>query len=143
MSEGQEVCVLEAMKMQNSMAAAKTGVVSVVFLWFQSSDPLSINGYSFAFDIPTVWNALPDEICASRLSSLFQKAAQNLPVHQGIPTLVLLAPWRSLWCLALFCPWIMKLVDCFWFYCALEFHLNGEIKHYKSPIRLVFCRVRM
>ena len=28
--QGQEVCVLEAMKMQNSMPAGKSGVVSVV-----------------------------------------------------------------------------------------------------------------
>ena len=59
----------------------------VISLWFQSSNPLSIKivkqfGYSFAFDATTVWNALP--------------------VHQGIPTLVLLTPWHSLVVLGLF-----------------------------------------
>ena len=27
---------------------------------------------------------------------------QNLPLHQGIPSLVLLTPWRSPWCLDAF-----------------------------------------
>ena len=42
-------------------------VVSI-FLPFQSSNLLFINlsnSYSFAFNAPTVWNALPDEVCAS------------------------------------------------------------------------------
>ena len=30
-------------------------------------------GYSFAFDVPTVWNALPDEICASPSLASFRK----------------------------------------------------------------------
>ena len=32
-------------------------------------------GNSFAFDAPTIWNAPPDEICASPSFSLFHKAA--------------------------------------------------------------------
>ena len=78
-------------------------------------------GYSFAFDAPTVRNALPDEICASP-PSLFQKAAQNLSVHQDIPTLVL--PHGILcgaW--SFFCHRILESVNYFVF-CALKFPLN-------------------
>ena len=57
-------------------------------------------GYSFAFDAPTLWNALRDEIVP--LPSLFQEAAQNLRVHQGKPALVLH-------------PLDTEIVDCFGF----------------------------
>ena len=42
---------------------------------FQPSIHKSVNqfGYSFAFDAPTVWNALPDEICASPYLTSFRK----------------------------------------------------------------------
>ena len=63
-------------------------------------------------DAPTVWNALP-------LPSLFQKAAKNLPVHQGIPTLDLLTPNVLCGAWPFFCPWILKLVDCFGFVAPL------------------------
>ena len=39
---------------------------------------------------------------ASHSLKPLSEATQNLPVHHGIPTLVLLIPWHSLWCLALF-----------------------------------------
>ena len=42
---------------------------------------------SFAFNAPTLF--LVDEIRVPPFPSLCQKAAQQLPVHQGIPTLVL------------------------------------------------------
>ena len=71
--------------------------------------------YSFAFDAQTVWNALPGDSCIPLLS-LLQKVPQNLPVHQGISTLVFLTP--GAW--AIFCSWILKLVDCFCFCCTLE-----------------------
>ena len=57
-------------------------------------------GYSFAFDDPTIGNALPDEIRVPPFPSLFQEAAENLPVLLGMPTLVPLTPWHSLLCLA-------------------------------------------
>ena len=59
-------------------------------------------GYSFAFDAPTVWNYLPDEMCASPALASFNKAVQKLPFHQGMPTLGSLICWHSLWCLTFF-----------------------------------------
>ena len=42
---------------------------------FQPSIHKSVDkfGYSFAFDAPTVWNALPDEICAPPSLPSFRK----------------------------------------------------------------------
>ena len=79
---------------RRSQSGGNSLVVSKIQPFFHKS--VKQFGYSFAFDAPTVWNALPDEICTSPFTSLFQKAAQNLPVHQGINTLVLLIPSRSL-----------------------------------------------
>ena len=63
---------------------------------------------------------------------------QNLPVHQGIPTLVSIIPWRSLWCLTSFLSLDTEIA--FGFCCFRVPFENGEIKHYKSPIRIqAFC----
>ena len=57
---------------------------------FRPAIPKSVKqfGYSFAFDAPTLWNALPDEDCIPSLAS-FRKQLNTY-----------LYPWRSLWCLA-------------------------------------------
>ena len=80
-----------------------------ISLWFQSSNPLSINlskqfAYSFAFDAPTIWNALPDEIRASPPHPLSESSStlSCIPRHTQVEI--------------------------------------GEIKHCKSPIRIIIYR---
>ena len=46
---------------------------------------------------------------------ILQKTPQNLALHQGIPSLVLLTPGVLHGAWTLFCPWILKLVDWFCF----------------------------
>ena len=75
--------------------------VFVTVIMYQSFTHLvkSVNNMVIALLLMprTVWNALPDEILSER--------NQNLPLHQGIPTLVLISPGISVW-LDIFCPWI-------------------------------------
>ena len=55
---------------------------------------------SLAFDAPTVWNALPDEIHASPSLASFRKQLKTfLYTKAYIPTLVWIIPWHSPWCL--------------------------------------------
>ena len=89
----------------------------VISLSFPSFNPQSINLSNslviVAFDAPTVWNALPDETHVSPLPSLLQKVLQNLPVHQGLSTLVVFIPGILCGAWRLFCPWKLTMVDCF------------------------------
>ena len=71
------------------------------------------------------------------LAGLLQKAAQNLPVHQSIPTLA--------WIISLvfsvvldpcYAPGYRNFYVCFFVLLRLRVLLFGEIKHYKSPIRI-------
>ena len=83
-------------------------------------------GNSFAFDAPTVWNALPNS-CLS-LAGLLQKAAQNLPVHQSIPTLAGSIPLAfSVVLDPCYAPGYRNFDVCFLFCCALE-----SIERHKS-----------
>ena len=86
---------------------------------FQPSVHKSVKqfGHSFAFDAPTVWNALPDS-CVP-LSCLLQKTAQNLPLHQGIPSLVLLTLVFSVM-LNFFLSMDIEIGCLFLFCCTLE-----------------------
>ena len=105
---------------------------------FYSSVHKSVKQFddNFAFHVPTVWNALPDEICASPSLASFRKHLKNLPVLWSIPSL----------------PWIIplvfsvvldpshvsgywKFVDCFLFCCALESSCMGRLSS-KSAIRI-------
>ena len=75
----------------------------------------------------TIINICPREsdLCVP-LHSLFQKAAQNLPGHQDIPTSVLLTPWHSLWCLTSHQPLVTEIGRLFWVLLHLkESPLNG------------------
>ena len=67
---------------------------------FQLSVHKSIKqfGYSFAFDAPTVWNALPEEICASSSLASFRNTSK--PTFTPRHTLLSLTyPRHSPWCL--------------------------------------------
>ena len=79
---------------------------------FQPSVHKSVKqfGYSFAFDALTVWNVLPDEIRVSPSLASFRK-------HLKTPDIL-----RGAW--PLFCPWILKLVDCFFVLLRLKVLLN-------------------
>ena len=80
---------------------------------FQPSVHKSVKqfGYSFAFDAPTGMLFLMRFV--HPLSSLLQKTPQNLPVHKGIPSLVLLTPGILCGAWSLFCPWIFEIGYCF------------------------------
>ena len=103
----------------SSYSSSVPGTVRVVVmsLLFQSTNPLSINLssslVSFAFDAPTLWNALPDEICASPslASSIMQLKTylytKAYPPSSYSPPGIHCSAWPF------FCPWILKLVDCF------------------------------
>ena len=59
------------------------------FWSFLNSNRLSINkkihfGHGFAFDVPIVWNDLPDE---SPNSCLFQKKVEIISLQKGFPNL--------------------------------------------------------
>ena len=56
-------------------------------------------GNSFAFDAPTVWNALPDEIRASPLLASFRKQLKTYLYTKAYPPEPGSFPWRSPWCL--------------------------------------------
>ena len=68
------------------------------------------------------------------------ESSLNLPVHQSIPTLVWIIPWCSPWCLTPLLSmdteiWSTVLLVLL----RLRVLLYGEIKHYKSPIRIRIC----
>ena len=46
-------------------------------------------GFSFAFDAPKIWNGLPDEVKLASSLSYFRKKLEDLPLCQGLPTLVI------------------------------------------------------
>ena len=76
----------------------------VISLSFQSFALLFINlsnnfGNSFAFDAPTVWNALPDEIHASPSLASFRKQLKTYLYTKAYPPWPGSFPWCSLWCL--------------------------------------------
>ena len=56
-------------------------------------------GNSFAFDAPTVWNALHDEIHASPSLASFRKQLKTYLYTKAYPPQPGSFPWRSLWCL--------------------------------------------
>ena len=62
-----------------STRRSQSGGNFLVIPKFQPSVHKSIKrfGYSFAFDAPTVWNALPEEICASPSLASFRKCLKT------------------------------------------------------------------
>ena len=96
-------------------------------------------GNSFAFDAPTVWNTLPDEIRASASLGLLQKAAQNLPVHQSIPTLAWIIPLAfSVVLDPFYAPGYRNFDVCFLFCCALESSCLERLSAIKVQLELEF-----
>ena len=93
-------------------------------------------GNSFAFDAPTVWNALPDEIRASPSLASFRKQLKTYLYTKAYPPWSGSFPWRSPWCLTLLMSLDTEIL--LTAFCLLRFRvlLFGEIKRYKSPIRI-------
>ena len=94
--------------------------VVVISLSFPSFNPQSINPSNSLVIVLLLMLPLFGMLFLRRfvhppLSGLLQKTPQNLPLHQSIPSLVLLTSGilRGAW--TLFCPWMLKLVDCFRF----------------------------
>ena len=69
----------------------------VNFLLYQSFIHQLKSLLSFAFDASTVWNGFQDENHKHPSICQFQKEAALLPLHQGIPTLVLMTACHSPW----------------------------------------------
>ena len=77
-------------------------------------------GHSFAFDAPTVWNALPEEIRGSPSFVSFRKCLKTYLYTKAYPSQSYL-PLAFPMVLELFSvPGSLRLVDCFLFCCALE-----------------------
>ena len=87
-----------------STRRSQSGDIFLMVPNFQPSIHKSVKPfvYSFAFDVPTVWNALPDEILMSPSLASVRKQLKTHLYIKAYPTLVLLTPWHSLWCLAFF-----------------------------------------
>ena len=57
------------------------------------------NGYSFAFDAPTLWNALPDNIRAAPPLATFRNRLKTYLLQQGVPSIVSLHLFHCIpWC---------------------------------------------
>ena len=70
-------------------------------------------------------------------NGLLQKAAQNLPVHQSITTLAWIIPLAfSVVLDPCYAPGYRNFDVCFFVLSRLRVLLFGEIKRYKSPIRI-------
>ena len=115
--------------------AIKVVAISLSFQKFHPSVHKSLKqfGNSFAFDAPTVWNVLPDEIRASSpFLTSFRKQLKTYLYTKAYP-LSLDSPW----CLT---P-LLSLDTEIWFTAflvllCLRVFLYGENKCYKSPIRI-------
>ena len=93
-------------------------------------------GNSFAFDAPTVWNALPDEIRASPSLASFRRHLKT-HLYTSIPTLACIIPLVfSVVLDPCYAPGYRKFDVCFFVLLRLRVLLFGEIKCYKSPIRI-------
>ena len=94
-----------------STSCSQSGCNFLVIPKFQPSVHKSVKqfGHSFAFDAP--------------LLSPSENASK--PTFTPRHTLLSLTyPWRSPWCLNLFCPWTLRLVDCF---CLLRLRVPFEL----------------
>ena len=94
----------------------KSGENFLVIPKFQPSVHKSVKqfGHSFAFDAPTVWNVLPEEIPVPPLLLPSENASK--PTFTPKHTLLSLTyPWRSPWCWNSFLSVVIEIVDCFCF----------------------------
>ena len=86
--------------------------VVIISLSFQSSTVLFVNLSNSLVIVLLLMHPLFGMFLWMRFVRLppqpLSESSLNLPVHQGIPTLVLIIPWRSLWCLTSFCSWILE-----------------------------------
>ena len=105
--------------------------------------PLSVHKskYGFAFDTPTLWIGLPDDIQAAPSAATFRGMPQNIPLQQGIPFLV---SFNMFYCLPQCVPFAMSLDMnvqlCFSLLCLREQICSlAAIKHCKHRIRILVC----
>ena len=91
-------------------------------------------GFSFAFDPPTVWNSLPEEIRASPTIATFRKKLKTYLYAKAYPPLLIFSYGFSV-VLTYFCPWTLNLHIAI-VLLRLRVHYSVEIKRYKSRIRI-------
>ena len=96
-------------------------------------------GFSFAFDAPTVWNSLPEDICASPIIVSFRKKLKAYLYAKAYPPLLIFSYGFSM-VPTYFCPWTLNLHIAI-VLLLFRVHYSVEIKHYKSQIRIrILCR---
>ena len=91
-------------------------------------------GFSFAFDAPSVWNSLPEDIRASPTIASFGKKLKTYLYAKAYPSLLIFCYGFSV-VLTYFCPWTLNL-DIAVVLLRLRVHYSVEIKCCKSPIRI-------
>ena len=92
-------------------------------------------GINFAFDAPTVWNALSDEIRASPSLAYFRKQLKTYLYPKAYPPGS--SPGVLCGALPFFCLWILKFSRLlFWFCCALESSCMGRLSAIKVQLEL-------
>ena len=100
-------------------------------------------GFSFAFDAPTVWNLLPEDIRASPTIASFRKKLKTYLYAKAYPPWLISSYGFSV-VLTYFCPWTLNLHIAI-VLLRLRVHYSVEIKRYKSQIRIriLFCMYKM
>ena len=91
-------------------------------------------GFSFAFDAPTVWNSLPEDIHASPTIASFRKKLKTYLYTKAYP-LWLIFSYGFTVVPTCFCPWTLNLHYAF-VLLRLRVRYSVEIKRYKSQIRI-------
>ena len=91
-------------------------------------------GFSFAFDAPTLWNSLPEDIRASPTIASFRKKLKTYLYAKAYPTWLIFSYGFSV-VLTYFCHWTLNLHIAIVLLC-LRGHYLVKIKRYKSRIRI-------
>ena len=89
-------------------------------------------GFNFAFDAPTVWNSLPEDICASPTIASFRKKLKTYLYAKAYPPQLIFSYGFSV-VPTYFCPWTLNcilLLSC----CALESTTQWRLSAIKVKI---------
>ena len=115
---------------------------SLLHLFYKS---ITQNGFSFACDVPKIWNEFPDDICSATSLLPFWKnlkaylfKSEGLSLYKSLSTLGFII---FLNCLCgvdppFLCLWTMNSLDLFSWLWRLTVCLLLEIKRYKSHIKI-------
>ena len=119
-----------------SSCSSRVLQISLMFRSFnlEFTSPLKQFGFSFAFDAPTAWNLLPEDIRASPTIASFRKQLKTISVQRFI-LLSSFSLMASLWCRPISVPGFSILHTAF-VLLQLRVHNSVEIKCYKSQIRI-------